>query len=111
LREPRKDPYALSAATAVFTLLTVMLAFAALAVAGTALSNSKDAKNQAAAVTGTQVTLSEFSITPSMVDVAAGGVLTVNNAGTVSHNLAVEGSDLTTSTSRPGARRRSMCRA
>jgi len=85
-----------------FTLLTAILAFAALAVAGTALSNSKDAQNQAAAGSGTVVTLTEFKIDPAMVDVATGGSLTVKNAGTVVHNLTVEGTDLKTADIDPG---------
>ena len=86
-----------------FTILTVVLAFAALAVAGTALSNSEDAQNQAGAGAGTVVTLTEFKIDPAMVDVAAGGSLTVKNAGTVVHNLAIEGTDLKTADIAPGA--------
>ena len=85
-----------------FTLLTVILAFAALAVAGTALSNSKDAQDQASAGAGTVVTLTEFKIDPAMVDVATGGSLTVKNAGTVVHNLAIEGTDLKTADIDPG---------
>jgi len=85
-----------------FTILTVILAFAALAVAGTALSNSEDAQNQAGAGAGTVVTLTEFKIDPAMVDVAAGGSLTVKNAGTVVHNLTVEGTDLKTADIAPG---------
>jgi len=85
-----------------FTLLTVILAFAALAVAGTALSNSEDAQAQAGAGAGTVVTLTEFKIDPAMVDVAAGGSLTVKNAGTVVHNLTIEGTDLKTADIDPG---------
>ena len=87
----------------IFTLLTAILAFAALAVAGTALSNSEDAQDQAGAGAGTVVTLTEFKIDPAMVEVAAGGSLSVKNAGTVVHNLAIEGTDLKTADIAPGA--------
>jgi FtsP/CotA-like multicopper oxidase with cupredoxin domain/plastocyanin len=98
-----KDPRGFGISTVIFTLLTVVLAFSALAVAGAALGNSEDAKEQAAAGSATVVTLSEFSIAPAMVDVAPGGALNVKNAGSVEHNLAVEGTDLRTPNITPGA--------
>jgi FtsP/CotA-like multicopper oxidase with cupredoxin domain len=86
-----------------FTFLTVILAFVALIVAGTALSNSEEAKDTAAAGgSGTVVTLTEFKIDPAMIDVAEGGSLTVKNAGTVVHNVAIEGTDLKTADIDPG---------
>ena len=48
----------------VFTLMTVVLAFSALAIAGSALSKSNDASDKVAAAGGTEVTLSEFSHLP-----------------------------------------------
>jgi len=97
-----RDPRGFGIATATFTLLTVVLAFAALVVAATALSSSEDAKDQAAASNATAVTLSEFSIEPTMVDVAAGGSLNVKNVGAVAHNLVVEGTDVRTADIGPG---------
>ena len=97
-----RDPYGFGIATATFTLLTVVFAFAALVVAGTALRNSDDAKDQAAAGNATVATLSEFSIEPAMVDVAAGGSLNVRNAGAVTHNLIIE-ADVRTADIDPGA--------
>lgn len=42
------------------------------------------------------VTLSEFTIDPAPVTVAAGGSLTVTNEGTAAHDLTVEDQDLAT---------------
>ena len=83
-------------AAVVFTLLGVVLAFCALAVAGAALSKSNDAEDAATKANGTPVTLTEFAIDPSMIDVSTGGTLTVRNAGAAVHNLEVEGADLKT---------------
>ena len=83
-------------ATAIFTLLTVVLAFCALAVAGVAISKSEDAEESAAKANGTPVVLTEFAIDPSMLDVAPDGTLSVRNDGTPVHNLRVAGSDLAT---------------
>jgi FtsP/CotA-like multicopper oxidase with cupredoxin domain len=80
----------------VFTMMTVVLAFSALAVAAAALHNSNDATNQVQAANGVEVTLSEFSISPAMINVDAGGSLTVHNAGKVTHNLTIQGTSLTT---------------
>jgi len=97
-----RDPSGFGIATATFTLLTVVLAFASLAVAGAALGNSEDAKDQAAAGSATVVTLGEFSIEPAMIDVAPGGALNVKNAGAVAHNLVVDGTDVRTADIDPG---------
>jgi len=40
--------------------------------------------------------LTEFTLDPSSVTLAAGGTLAVHNDGAVSHNLAIEGTDLIT---------------
>jgi len=83
-------------ATAIFTFLTVVLAFCALAVAGAAMSKSNDAEKAATKANGTPVALTEFAIDPSMLDVSAGGTLTVHNDGTAVHNLQVADMDLGT---------------
>ena len=86
-----------------FTVLTVVLAFAALVVAGQALSKSKDAEQTAAlGGSGTSVSLKEFAITPDMVDAAKDSVLAVSNDGTVVHNLAIKGTDKKTADLKPG---------
>jgi FtsP/CotA-like multicopper oxidase with cupredoxin domain len=49
----------------------------------------------AAGAAGTaSVHLSEFAITPASVELASGGTLDVHNDGAVTHNLAIEGTDL-----------------
>ena len=54
----------------IFSFFAIVFAFGALAVAGSALSNSKDAKSVAAVGgAGSKVTLSEFKIDPAMVTV------------------------------------------
>jgi FtsP/CotA-like multicopper oxidase with cupredoxin domain len=77
-------------------LLAVVLAASALLVAAQAWSRSNDAESSAAAASGPTVTLSEFALTPQMVQADEGAVLTVKNAGTVEHNLAIKGTDLST---------------
>jgi manganese oxidase len=87
----------------IFSFFAIVFAFGALAVAGNALANSKDAKSVAAiGGSGSKVTLSEFKIDPAMVTVAKGGSIAVTNAGTVDHNLAVQGTDLKTAMLKPG---------
>ncbi len=81
--------------TVMFTLIAVVLAFAALAVAAAALDSSNEAKDEAKAASATAVTLTEFRINPA--DLApAEGLLKVTNDGSVVHNLAVKGEDLST---------------
>jgi FtsP/CotA-like multicopper oxidase with cupredoxin domain/plastocyanin len=86
----------------VFALVALLLGLSALGVAGQALTRSDDAKSIASASNGTQVTLREFAIDPSTIAVDTGGTLTVKNAGTVAHNLAVKGTDLKTPDIAPG---------
>jgi FtsP/CotA-like multicopper oxidase with cupredoxin domain len=102
VRRKSSDDRGFGAATMVFTLMTVVLAFSALAVAGKALSNSNDASKKVSAAAGTVVTLSEFQINPSMINVDLGGSLSVHNAGKVAHNLTVQGTSLKTSDIAPG---------
>ena len=76
----------------IFSFFAIVFAFGALAIAGNALSNSEDAQSVAAVGgAGSKVTLTEFKIDPAMVMVATGGSIAVTNAGTVDHNLAVQG--------------------
>jgi uncharacterized cupredoxin-like copper-binding protein len=87
----------------VFGLVAVLFSFGALAVAGNALSNSEDAQSVAAVGgAGTKVTLTEFAIEPSMVHAEEGATLSVTNAGTVEHNLAVADTDIKTEMLAPG---------
>ncbi len=81
--------------TVMFTLIAVVLAFVALAVAAAALDSSNQAKDDARAASATTVTLTEFRINPADI-AAANGLLKVTNEGAVVHNLAVKGQDLST---------------
>jgi len=90
------DEQGFGIATVIFTLLAVILAFVALGVAGAALSKSNDATDQAKAAGGTQVTLTEFRITPSEITAAEGGVLNITNQGTTTHNFEVKGTAVKT---------------
>ncbi len=103
LRLRRDDREAIGAGAAIFAFLAVVLAFAAIAVAGNALSTSKDAKAVAAVGgAGTKVTLSEFTIEPAMVLASKDGTIAVTNAGTVEHNLTIKGTDVKTPALKPG---------
>jgi plastocyanin len=55
-----------------------------------ALSEARSAPPAATASAPEAVTLDEFSIAPGELVVPAGTVLTVDNAGTVTHNLTVD---------------------
>ncbi|MGZ8762048.1 MAG: cupredoxin domain-containing protein, partial [Acidimicrobiia bacterium] len=86
-----------------FGILAVVLAFGALAVAGNALTNSKDAKNVAAlGGSGQKVSLKEFAIDPDTVNAAKDATIAVTNAGTVEHNLVIRGTDKKTANLKPG---------
>jgi FtsP/CotA-like multicopper oxidase with cupredoxin domain len=98
------DEQGFGVATVVFTLSAVVLAFVALAVAAMALDAGNDAKEQAKAAGGTQVSLTEFRVTPAEIAVPEGGVLNVTNNGSVVHNLAVKGEGLTTPDLKGGER-------
>jgi len=99
----RTDERGFGLATTAFTLLTVVLAFAALAVAGSALVKSQDAEEKAAlGGTGAQVALTEFALEPSTVEVPVGGSLVVRNNGQAVHNLKVTGTDVATPNLDPG---------
>jgi FtsP/CotA-like multicopper oxidase with cupredoxin domain len=73
---------------AVVAVLALVLAAVALVVRG-----GDDTVATSASVS---VELSEFAITPSAVQVPAGGSLKVTNAGTTVHNLTVRGTDVAT---------------
>ena len=87
----------------IFGIFAVVLAFGALAVAGNALTTSKDAKNVAAlGGTGQKVSLKEFAIDPDIVNAAKDATIAVTNAGTVEHNLVIRGTDKKTNNLKPG---------
>ncbi len=98
-----RDEKGYGLATVTFTLVTAVLALVALAVAAGALARSDDAKKEASKANGVRVTLSEFQIDPSTIEVPADGSLTVANAGTAEHNLVVKDTDLKTANLKGGA--------
>ena len=99
----RSDDKGFGFGTWVFTLMTALLAFSALVVAGSALVKSEDAEDAASlGGTGAQVTLTEFALDPSMAEVPEGGSLVVRNSGKVAHNLQITGTDVGTSDLEPG---------
>jgi manganese oxidase len=85
-------------------IATAVIAVVALVLAGGALiaSASGGTAQPAAAVTASTgsgqvgVTLDEFSIAPSPIEVAAGDTLEVTNEGAAEHDLAVEDTDVAT---------------
>jgi FtsP/CotA-like multicopper oxidase with cupredoxin domain len=87
----------------VFALLAILLAFGALGVAASANSKSDDAQ-AVAAVGGSavKVSLTEFAIEPSMISAPVDGTLSVTNAGSVDHNVAVKGEEMRTKTLKAG---------
>jgi FtsP/CotA-like multicopper oxidase with cupredoxin domain len=91
-KDRKHDGDALKWGWAVFSLLAVLLAFAALWVAADAASD--DGGSEGAPAGATQVSLSEFAISPESITVPSGGELAVNNAGKVDHNLTIEGTDI-----------------
>ncbi len=95
-----RDPRGFGVATSMFTLLTAVLALAALAVAGSAFSKSNDAETSAAAANGPKVSEVEFALSPTTI--SGGDVITVSNDGKVVHNLAIKGTDLITDDLQPG---------
>src|SRR4029453_7043994 len=56
----------------------------------------------ALAAGGVQVSLSEFAITPEMINAPEGGTLVVSNAGGVVHNFSIAGTDIRTKDLQPG---------
>ena len=100
--------------TAIFSVLALMFSFGALIVASNHRGSGTSQQVQGGAVetstalaasaipsTATEVTLSEFAITPKMVMVNKGGALKVTNNGAAQHTLSVEGTDLVTPTLDP----------
>lgn len=94
----KSDKPALGAAAAAFSLLAMVLAFAAVVATAT----HDDSGGTVVATGGVSVTLSEFKLAPDTVTVSSGGSLTVTNAGTVVHNLTIKGTDTKTKDLQPG---------
>ena len=95
-RFTRGDREAFGVAATVFALLAVILSFGAL------VAVAQDDDGGAVASGGVSVQLMEFMVMPATISVPEGGTLTVTNAGTVVHDLAVDGEDLKTPELQPG---------
>jgi FtsP/CotA-like multicopper oxidase with cupredoxin domain len=95
----RRDRDAVGAGAAAFALLAMVLAFAALV----AVAQKDDAGGTAVAAGGTPVTLSEFTIEPTMVMAPSGGSLMITNNGAAAHNVHVDGTSAKTDDIQPGA--------
>lgn len=103
-RERGSEDAALGMGSWVFALLAVLLSFGALIVAGQAFGKSNGAQDTASEATATQVSLTEFAITPNSIAAAKDGVLVIKNEGTVVHNFAIKETDKKTSDISPGAK-------
>lgn len=78
----------------VFGALTAVTAFLIAAIAVIAIAN-KDGSSSSSSSGPVAVSLSEYKINPATITVPVGGSLTVTNAGTMPHNLAVTGGPAT----------------
>ena len=78
----------------VFGALTAVTAFLIAAIAVIAIAN-KDGSSGASSSGPVAVTLTEYKVNPSTINVPVGGSLTVSNAGSMPHNLAVTGGPTT----------------
>jgi manganese oxidase len=71
-----------------------------------AIDESNDGESAAAGGVGaagaTQVTLTEFSITPEMISASQSGALDIVNTGTVEHDFSIQGTDVATPLIAPG---------
>jgi FtsP/CotA-like multicopper oxidase with cupredoxin domain len=88
-------------ATTVFSVIALMLAFAALAISA---GNDADAKTvaQGGGVAGAvPISLVDIALDPKVADADVDGVLQVTNKGAAPHSLAIEGEDLATETLNP----------
>jgi FtsP/CotA-like multicopper oxidase with cupredoxin domain len=88
----------LSVAAVIFSILALVgtIVGIGIAAAGDDGGGGGGTKAVAAAATSANVELTEFSITPKVVEVAAGGSLHVSNTGAIQHNLTVEGTKIAT---------------
>lgn len=84
----KSDREVIGVAAAIFALLAVIFAFAAMFVAA---DNSGGSSASGTSASGTQVELTEFKISPSTLTVSKDAQLNVVNGGTVAHNLSITG--------------------
>jgi FtsP/CotA-like multicopper oxidase with cupredoxin domain len=97
-RFTQQDRHVFGVATVIFTLLAMLFSVAAFVVAAQA-----DEGGGGGGAGAVPVRLGEFFIEPKQVSVAEGGNLFVTNGGSAPHNLAIEGTDVTTADLNGGA--------
>ena len=89
-----------SFAAALFGVAAIFLLATGIVAVTVVAANDDDTVDAAAPAPATEaaasVSLSEFSIDPDAVTVGLNGDIEVTNAGTVEHNLAIEGEDVRT---------------
>jgi plastocyanin len=90
----RQDRDALGAGAAALSVVAVGLAI--VAVLTVVADDDDGGAGGVAASGGAGVTLSEFAVSPEAVSVPEGGTIAVTNEGAVTHNLAVDGTELVT---------------
>src|SRR5262249_49440876 len=93
----REDREAVGAGALAFAFLAAVIASLAFVMAAHA-----DTRKVGTAAGNTQVTLTEFAISPSMITVPAGGKLDITNSGTVNRSFLVEGTTVATKELEPG---------
>ena len=80
----KSDKEAVGAGNTVFAIIAAVLALAALVTAAHA---NRKAESNSTSAASTQVTLSEFAITPSTINAPLNGKLLVTNNGSTTHNF------------------------
>jgi len=79
----------------VFGALTAVGAFLIAAIAVVAVVANDGGGSSSGGASSVTVTLSEYKINPTTIEVGVGGTLEVTNAGTMPHNLAITGGPTT----------------
>ena len=111
----RSQASASSAASSTWMVIAVVVAGMALVASVVAWgyasnADTTSAKGGVAAATGTAttgqavtVTLSEFKISPAMINASVGDKLTITNSGSMQHNFTIEGTSVSTQLINPGS--------
>ena len=97
-RTERRDGWLLFAV--LFSGLALIAAIVGVGLGARAVDESRSgaggSASEAAPVARVDVHLSEFAISPAVVEIGAGGALAVHNDGVATHNLSVQGTGLAT---------------
>jgi FtsP/CotA-like multicopper oxidase with cupredoxin domain len=90
----RRDGWTLFVFT--FAAFAVVASVVGVGFALRAIDQSEASGSSDSGAVAVPVTLSEFAIEPSTIEVASGGALQVTNTGSVAHNVRIEDTDLAT---------------